>query len=82
MPWFGGLRKRRVVYTLIRNIRIREGLLAEASTFIFSLVVAEVFYKFHSFSLECICFLATWLALSFLFSQGARLIAPDPKHHD
>jgi hypothetical protein len=28
-----------------------------------SLVIAEVFYKFHSFTLECIAFLATWFVL-------------------
>jgi hypothetical protein len=26
-----------------------------------ALVVAELFYKFHSFTLECLAFLATWL---------------------
>ena len=29
--------------------------------FIPALVVTEMFYKFHSFSLECMAFLATWL---------------------
>lgn len=28
-----------------------------------SLAVAEVFYKFHSFTLETLAFLATWYAL-------------------
>ena len=31
--------------------------------FIPALVVTEMFYKFHSFSLECMAFLATWLLL-------------------
>jgi hypothetical protein len=26
-----------------------------------ALVMAELFYKFHSFTLECLAFLATWL---------------------
>ena len=26
-------------------------------------LVAEVFYKFHSFALECVAFLTTWLVL-------------------
>jgi len=29
--------------------------------FIPALVVTEMFYKFHSFSLECMAFLTTWL---------------------
>jgi hypothetical protein len=29
------------------------------------MIVSEFFYKFHSFTLECCAFLATWYALSF-----------------
>lgn len=29
-------------------------------------VIAELFYKFHSFSLECLTFLATWFVLDLL----------------
>jgi len=31
--------------------------------FVPALVIAEMFYKFHSFVLECMAFLATWLVL-------------------
>ena len=31
-----------------------------------SLILAELFYKFGSFSLECVAFLGTWYALSAL----------------
>ena len=34
--------------------------------FIPALVVTEMFYKFHSFSLECMAFLATWLLFDVL----------------
>jgi hypothetical protein len=34
--------------------------------FIPALVVTEMFYKFHSFSLECMALLATWLLLDVL----------------
>ena len=43
--------------------------------FIPSLVIAEMFYKFHSFSWECLAFLATWGALSGLVDFGTRLRA-------
>jgi len=36
-----------------------------------SLTVAEVFYKFHSFTLEALAFLATWYALR----RVARFVA-------
>jgi hypothetical protein len=35
--------------------------------------VAEVFYKFHSFSLECLAFLATWAARRGAAELGGRL---------
>ena len=34
-----------------------------------SLVIAEIFYKFHSFTLECAAFLATWYAMSWLLER-------------
>jgi hypothetical protein len=34
--------------------------------FIPALVITEMFYKFHSFSLECIAFLGTWLLFDML----------------
>ena len=51
------------MYTFLRHLRFREALLSEAPAVLLSLVIAEVFYKFHSFTLECVCFLATWSAL-------------------
>lgn len=39
-------------------------------------VVAELFYKFHSFTLECAAFLGTWYVIGALFSllAGRRSI--------
>ena len=52
------------MYTLIRNLRLRDALLAEGPALLLSWGIAEVFYKFHSFTLECGAFLGTWLAIS------------------
>lgn len=38
-----------------------------------ALLIAERFYKFHSFTLECVAFLATWLAVSFLVHSAFRI---------
>jgi hypothetical protein len=38
-------------------------------------VIAELFFKFKSFALECLAFLAVWALLSFVQS----LIFPSPK---
>jgi hypothetical protein len=52
------------MYTLIRNSGTREISLTELPSLVVAVVVAELFYKFHSFSLECLAFLATWFVLS------------------
>lgn len=46
----------------------------EAPWLVTAFVIAEMFYKFHSFALECLAFLATWYALSFLASLVAPLV--------
>jgi hypothetical protein len=51
------------MFTLLQSITIRQLLLEQAPLIAVSLVIAEVFYKFHSFTLECIGFLATWYIL-------------------
>jgi hypothetical protein len=62
------------VYTLVRHLRRDQVLFAEAPAFVVSLFIAEWFYKFHSFSLECLAFLATWLVLSCLLSLAVMLL--------
>lgn len=40
-----------------------------------AVVIAELFYKFHSFTLECVAFLATWYVLDQIIAvpyQAAR----------
>lgn len=43
----------------------------EVPSFIISLLVAEVFYKFGSFSLELLAFLPTW----YVVGRGIRAIS-------
>lgn len=51
------------MYALTRSIPVRQLLLEQAPSIGVSLLIAELFYKFHSFTLECIAFLATWYVL-------------------
>src|SRR5207244_2618005 len=60
--------KEGTMYTLIRSVTARKLLIEQAPPLAVSVVVAELFYKFHSFTLECLAFLATWFALDFLAS--------------
>lgn len=59
------------MYTLIRSLPLRTILAAQAPALAASWLIAEIFYKFHSFTLELAAFLATWFvidgALSFAF---------------
>jgi hypothetical protein len=54
------------MFSLVRDLGIQVALKQEAVPFIVAFVIAEFFYKFRSFTLECLAFLATWFVLSFL----------------
>jgi len=55
------------MYRLVQEVGVREAVVREAPPMVIALVTAELFYKFRSFTLECVAFLATWAALSVLF---------------
>jgi len=49
---------------LERQVQTIAGLLGDhAPSAVVSIVIAELFYKFHSFTLECIAFLVTWYVI-------------------
>ena len=54
------------MYTLFRNVPLRILLATQAPALIISFLIAELFYKFHSFTLECLAFLATWFVIDAL----------------
>ncbi len=53
-----------MIFDMIRQAGLSQFLAREAIPFGISLVIAELFYKFHSFTLEALAFLATWFVLS------------------
>jgi hypothetical protein len=61
------------MFTLISRLPIRELLWRQAPTFIIALVIAELFYKFHSFLLETGAFLVTWFVLDAVAGLVAKL---------
>lgn len=63
------------MYTLIRQAGLRQSLVHEAPSLTASMIVAELFYKFHSFTLECAAFLATWVVVSWLARRVAVAVA-------
>lgn len=53
------------MYTLFRSLPIKRLLFEQAPALALAWLTAELFYKFHSFTLECVAFLATWFVLDF-----------------
>ena len=51
------------MYQLVREHPVRQLLTRQLPIIVSSFAVAEIFYKFHSFTLECGAFLATWFVL-------------------
>jgi hypothetical protein len=37
-----------------------------------AMLIAELFYEWHSFTLQCLGFLATWAALNFILQMMMR----------
>jgi hypothetical protein len=44
-----------------------------------ALVIAEAFYKFGSFTLECLAFLATWFVIQVPLTALYRRWRPEPQ---
>jgi len=44
----------------------------ESLAAIFALFVAETSYRFHSFTLECLAFLATWYGFSWALNKARK----------
>ncbi len=55
-----------IMYSLIQTLGLQAAMKRELVPFVIAFVVAELFYKFHSFALECVAFLITWAVLSYL----------------
>jgi hypothetical protein len=61
------------MYALVRSLETRAALAREMLALTAALVVAELAYKFHSFTLECLAFLATWALFSGTIAAGAQV---------
>jgi hypothetical protein len=63
------------MYTLLKSLKGRSVVAQQLGVLLASFVIAELFYKFHSFTLECAAFLATWYALDLLVNRAHTLLA-------
>ena len=51
------------MYSLLTKLDRADFLNRQLPSLIISIIVAELFYKFHSFVLECLAFLVTWFVI-------------------
>ena len=51
------------MYTQMRSMPMRRFLCEQTPAIGLAFIIAELFYKFHSFALECGAFLGTWYVL-------------------
>ncbi len=61
------------MFSLFRSLSLKQGLTQQLPALVASLWLAELFYKFHSFVLECGAFLATWFVLDAVLQGVSRL---------
>jgi hypothetical protein len=60
------------MYTLLTSISWRRIGSEQLPSIAIAWVIAELFYKFHSFTLECLAFLATWFAFDLIIQVFVR----------
>ncbi|UIJ72701.1 hypothetical protein [Aurantimonas sp. HBX-1] len=63
------------MYALVKSLTLRAMLMEQLPVFAASWVIAEFFYKFKSFTLECAAFLVTWFLLDAAVSTTRRLLS-------
>lgn len=52
------------MYTFIRMLPVKRLASEQLPAASLAWLIAELFYKFHSFTLECLAFLVTWFVLA------------------
>ena len=56
------------MFSLIKFMHWRGLVAVEGVSLVAAFVIAELFYKFHSFALETLAFLATWVVIALVLS--------------
>jgi hypothetical protein len=61
------------MFTLIRMLPVQRLLGEQLPVLAVSFIIAEVYYKFHSFTLECASFLVTWFVVDAVVQFARRI---------
>jgi hypothetical protein len=72
-----GYERRERMYTLIRSMPLQRLLIEQLPAFLAAFLIAEMFYKFKSFTLECIAFLITWFVIDAVIQYAVKLFRKD-----
>ena len=62
------------MFTLLQSLSARRIFMEQLPAIGAAWIVAELFYKFHSFTLECAAFLATWFVFDAAISTIKYLV--------
>jgi hypothetical protein len=57
------------MYKLLSELTAKSFFLTQVPAIAVSIVIAEIYYKFHSFTLECLAFLVTWFVIDWIMSK-------------
>ena len=66
------------MFTLLRLAALKRVAFEQIPTLVAAWLVAELFYKFHSFTLECAAFLVTWFVFDAVVQGVKALIFGNP----
>ena len=66
------------MFTLLKMLPLNRLLAEQLPALALAWLLAELFYKFHSFSLECAAFLVTWALLDAALQGLKHLLAGRP----
>lgn len=62
------------MYTLLRSMSLKRLGTEQVPAMALAWIMAELFYKFHSFTLECLAFLATWFVIDMMIQIALRRV--------
>lgn len=64
------------MYSLIKGHSASNFLITQLPSLVAAFLIAELFYKFRSFALECLGFLVTWFVLDWAWTKILQAIRP------
>lgn len=62
------------MYSYFRSQGFKLFMVAEAPYFLIAFLIANTFYKFHSFGLELFAFMGTWFVLSAIGNELVKYV--------